>query len=216
MAKGANLKMWEPGNWAYVCGHYFVSRKPNSDINDPDYAPSLNLQPHSFFTGFSMSISSDSENSSDTKQGNEVEEETAQDSVSLAVDRKDEQDSLSLDVDGKDEQDSVSLDVDGKEEHDSVSRDVDGKEELQKQLEMLQLECKFLREERDSFRRKLEKNAISEESITERSSIYVRNQVFLTLIKLRLGVPNNDLAYKFHISCTTVSEVFNECLAGMS
>ena len=38
-------QLWEPGKWDLVCGHHFVTGKPSSDPDHPDYKPSLNLKP---------------------------------------------------------------------------------------------------------------------------------------------------------------------------
>ena len=40
----------------------------------------------------------------------------------------------------------------------------------------------------------------------------VADQVLLCLMKLRLGLQNNDLAYRFQVCSATVSEIFNDCI----
>ncbi len=52
--------------------------------------------------------------------------------------------------------------------------------------------------------------------ISERRTISKENQLYLTLMKLRLGLANKDLAYRFGISVGSVSSIFNECIPILS
>ncbi len=52
--------------------------------------------------------------------------------------------------------------------------------------------------------------------ISDRRIICKQDQLLLTLLKLRLGLGNLDIAYRFGISASTVSSIFNEIVIGLS
>jgi len=47
---------------------------------------------------------------------------------------------------------------------------------------------------------------------TDRRAMSMENQLLLTLMKLRHGLQNSDLAYRFGASSSTVSDIINECI----
>ena len=112
--------------------------------------------------------------------------------------------------------------------------------DLKQKVDKLELEVTSLRKERDELKEKLNKKSFTigqftdqnvkrytgvpnihlfawivslvSEFITDRHVISIPDQVLLVLMKLRLGITNWDLAYRFDISRTTVSEIINECI----
>jgi len=108
---------------------------------------------------------------------------------------------------------------------------------------MLQAEVGSLRQERDQLKEKLGQQKFDPTStdkktrfhtviptvaafmwlltlldpfIKDRSVISKKDQVILTLMKLRLGLQNQDLAYRFGVATSTVSNVINDCIPIMA
>ena len=112
--------------------------------------------------------------------------------------------------------------------------------DLQHKCQALETEVSFLRRERDTVQTKLSKiqcvpDKLSDSMIrffTGLQSLFIFNmivnlvrgdvstrqvitkesQIFLTLMKLRLGIANKDLAFRFGICVGTVSNIFNQCV----
>ena len=104
----------------------------------------------------------------------------------------------------------------------------------------LMIEIDAVKRERDLLKDKLKKNKISSDTLDNKKCMFytgvptiqlfafilslVQNfikpmkslskadQVLVTLMKIRLGLKNADLAYRFHVCASTISQVINNCI----
>ena len=225
------VPLWEPGKWDLVCGRHFVTGKPSSDPDHPDYKPSLNLK--SFESSSRGKISRynrtlkrrrlfDTDENPDLQKG--ISDGTATNCVEV----------------------KVKTDIELLEEkYNALQLQFDKfKEQKKIELDMLNVEINSLRIERDNLGEKLSNRKVDVDYLTDqkcrfytgintvsaflwivslcemyvsqRRCISVGNQILLSLMKLRLDLQNNDLAYRFGLSSTTISEILNECLPVLS
>lgn len=64
--------------------------------------------------------------------------------------------------------------------------------------------------------KRIRKCVLSPKNIGPKRKIKIRDELFLVLMKLRLGLMNEDLADRFGIICSTVSSIFNTWIKVLS
>lgn len=220
----------------YMC-FFLLAGAPSSDPDHPDYVPSLHMtakpdqkepKMHRYNrvikrrTLFNAPVSSSGIDQPPPSASGSSESSTPSAS------------SQSVDADSCDNPDCITKMT-------SLENRIRGLEEKCRSLE---IENTFVRNERDTLKTTLTKFSSPLKDITdkkmrfytgiptvtsffwlfnivcsllsERRTISKENQLYLTLMKLRMGTSNRDLSYRFGISAGTVSSIFNECIPALA
>ncbi|XP_078606457.1 uncharacterized protein LOC144879100 [Branchiostoma floridae x Branchiostoma japonicum] len=226
---------WTPRGHERVCSDHFISGNPSKDPADPDYVPSLFNLPTSASCNRSrnpvakkdrymraakrLRVSSENEAPPTSLNDEEMIADPPPESVETL------RDPLPESVETLREQ---------------LTKVQEEKCKLEQFCESLQSEADNLREERDHLQEQIKKSSTSASNLTDAKcklftgiptvalfmfvfrlvsdfiaplkSMCQQDQILMTLMKLRLGLKNADLALRFSVSASTVSKVINRCI----
>ena len=225
-ASSQATNLWEPSKWSVVCGRHFISGKPHPDPNHPDYCPSLYMKP----------LNSNRVNSNKCKLSR-YDRSMKRQSVLYSVGSEGASNKENIDA-SEDEVEKTEVDL-LNEKLRTLQLEFDTfRDSKVNEISRLNLEIVNLRQEKLALKSKVQKLTVNnltdkklryltgvenvavfkwvlslcDDVISVRRCMPVEDQLLLCFMKLRLGLQNNDLAYRFQVSSSTVSDIFNDCI----